>query len=1423
MSCIKTDDHVSSAPAADHCVIDDRYKVQEIVGEGGMAIVYKVLDLKTRQELALKRLHRKGVGGSLKAISELFENEYYTLTQLAHPGVVTVFNYGQSEGLPYYTMELLDGGELHDRAPIGWKEACSILVSVCSALGLLHSRRQVHRDVTARNIHCTRNGEAKLIDFGAMVPMGRCKRIVGTPAYTPPEVVGLQSLDARADLYSLGATLYYILTGRHAYPAKRFNDLRSLWFGKPPVPSQFVEDIPDELDRLVLSLIELDFMARPASAAEVMEKLGAIAGIDLDEELLVPQAYLSTPTLLGREKPLALVKEKILGALNGRGATVVIQAEAGVGRSRFLDACVLEGEFQGTTIIKADASDAGSGDWAVARSLALQLIGVLPKIALTAAKPYFSLLNHILPELSSRYRMDEMSASEASASLQASDVLEAEGSNLDRLAEIRSIKPLSLPAAAQIETTDRIENLKIAQELRPSIQSALHDWLLAVSRERCLFIAVDDIHRVDEPSAALVAMLSQAISDKHVIVAVTYESGAPATAPLKMLKGGVRVKLDKLDIDDTEKLIGSVFGKTSYVRLLASRIHAIAAGIPRTIMLLAQHLLDKGIVRYQAGGWTLPSSIEAFELPISLGEALKARLQKLSKDALQLAQTMALSPERGFRLEECQVLAPHRDAVRLLQNLNELVTCEILSTNETYYSFSQEGWITVLTEELDAEIERTFHLRLAEMFEKNGNDQFRIGQHLLRAGEQEQAVDVLVTFSEKTKAMTARDPGIYSSLLQSLPADWYDTLDAAIALGEKRGRPIKQINIMQSRVSGIFAVTGSRHTVHTARVLERYYRESGLVFYQQLGDSIPAQERVARALTMAKQQYDASLETERLLPPPDAIRALAATLIEAIGIVYISDSFSFWQTLPSIEAVVPLSPAVGIVEKCREAIGHCVAGRFEKFHNLYIEVLERLEQPDKAQLEGAHYQWLRIAVIHAIAVMEAIMGLESADKRFLEIEKFSLLRINAWKIKKVYHLWHAESEAAEKCQQQVELLQIENSPTHYYQGTKLCSELRAYCCADDLHGIKQIMDDLKKMAVRFPNWMPTVHYARGEYHRIRGDYLGALYEIDKALKQTAPGQNQNWAFIATGYLQTLLALGRDKETEAKGREFLKAAEKENLGYVSAYLRMPLAIAQVKLGDDDNAVESAETAINVFTALGTTGLSLGLAYETRARVAMLMGDSSNYREYANLCVEQYKIDQNPTLNAKYKRLTREARATVVAFDDSGVSITETNEATSVYSQREVESMINTCEGLDARADQALKILVEESHCSGGFLFLIQTNSPVLAARYGRFEYTAQIDALARSSIANEMDETNDRTLTVGAQEASRSDSVCTGSQGERYSSVILGHYTSHGFALTGVAILVSDADKPFSISDNAIFAISSSFAKAGDVSLLYTVR
>jgi len=185
-------------------LIANRYQVQKILGQGGMAEVYQVLDTVSQTQVALKQLLGRENETKHKEITELFENEYHTLAQLAHPQVIQVFDYGLSEIGPYYTMELLDGGDLRELSPIPWKKACALLRDICSTLAMLHSRRFIHRDLSTRNIRCTRDGKAKLIDFGAMIPMGPSKMIVGTPQFTAPEVVHYQNLDARTDLYSLG-------------------------------------------------------------------------------------------------------------------------------------------------------------------------------------------------------------------------------------------------------------------------------------------------------------------------------------------------------------------------------------------------------------------------------------------------------------------------------------------------------------------------------------------------------------------------------------------------------------------------------------------------------------------------------------------------------------------------------------------------------------------------------------------------------------------------------------------------------------------------------------------------------------------------------------------------------------------------------------------------------------------------------------------------------------------------------------------------------------------------------------------------------------------------------------------------------------------------------------------------------------------
>jgi serine/threonine protein kinase len=194
--------------------IGDRFQVDALLGRGGMAVVYRVTEVATGRQLALKQLAVPADAPGRQDLVALFEREFLTLTQLSHPRVIEVYDYGVDNAAPYYTMELLDGGDLRERSPLPWRQACELLAGVCSSLALIHSRRLVHRDVGPANIRCTRDGATKLIDFGAMELMGPAQSVVGTPAFVAPEVVHQLPLDGRTDLFSFGATLYFALTRR---------------------------------------------------------------------------------------------------------------------------------------------------------------------------------------------------------------------------------------------------------------------------------------------------------------------------------------------------------------------------------------------------------------------------------------------------------------------------------------------------------------------------------------------------------------------------------------------------------------------------------------------------------------------------------------------------------------------------------------------------------------------------------------------------------------------------------------------------------------------------------------------------------------------------------------------------------------------------------------------------------------------------------------------------------------------------------------------------------------------------------------------------------------------------------------------------------------------------------------------------------
>ena len=189
-----------------------------------MGVVYRVFDRIAGETRAMKRISVKG--GDQAFAVQAFEHEYRVLVSLDHPRIIRVFDYGVDEAGPYYTMEFLEGRDMRQSAPLPFKQACLYLRDILTSLALLHARRLIHRDLSPSNVRATRDGHCKLLDFGALSSFGHASVIVGTAPIIPPEALYGALLDQRADLYSLGALGYWMLTGRHAYPARQVAELR---------------------------------------------------------------------------------------------------------------------------------------------------------------------------------------------------------------------------------------------------------------------------------------------------------------------------------------------------------------------------------------------------------------------------------------------------------------------------------------------------------------------------------------------------------------------------------------------------------------------------------------------------------------------------------------------------------------------------------------------------------------------------------------------------------------------------------------------------------------------------------------------------------------------------------------------------------------------------------------------------------------------------------------------------------------------------------------------------------------------------------------------------------------------------------------------------------------------------------------------
>ena len=707
-----------------------RYNVSDFLGEGGKKRVYLAHDTLLDREVAFALIKTDGLDATSRT---RITREAQAMGRLGtHPNIVTVFDLGVEGSDPYMVTELMGGGDVEGllEAAVGThspavgrvgnvKDASTssvvgaygdtptggaspaptrsnglplartieIAKAVCDGLEFAHARGVVHRDLKPGNVWLTEDGTAKIGDFGLAMMTDRSRltredMMVGTVSYMPPEQATGGEITSKADLYSLGAMLYEMVTGRPPFLGDTDVAIIGQHINTAPVaPTWHSGDCPRPLEALILRLLAKDPSERPDSAQDVFNALNTIdltaRGETVEREANSLES-LAGGVFVGRQAEMDQLRAALEDVLGGRGRLVTLVGEPGIGKTRTSEELTTYAGLRGAQVLWGRCYEGGG------------------------APPYWPWVQAIRSYVRD-IDPDELRRQMGSS---ASVVAEIVTDVKDRLPEVQSPPPIDDPNSARFRLFDSITSfLKTASQSQP------------------LVIVLDDLHWSDQPTLTFLEFIARELNQSRVMLLCTYrDMELNRRHPLSVTLGDLardrlfeRVLLRGLTQADIGRFVEIAAGFTPPAELPAT-VHRHTEGNPLFVTEVVRDLVQSGELTEETVSGRSSWSVR---IPEGVREVIGRRLDRLSDRANDIFTTAAVIG-RDFTLAALRELGEDTTEGQLLDVLDEALDAKLieeLPDEIGHYQFTHALVQETLTGELSSARKIRLHARIAETLE----------------------------------------------------------------------------------------------------------------------------------------------------------------------------------------------------------------------------------------------------------------------------------------------------------------------------------------------------------------------------------------------------------------------------------------------------------------------------------------------------------------------------------------------------------------------------------------------------------------------------------------------------------------------------------------------------------------------------------